>query len=98
MHQISKSSRIIKVNLTNIKSLNLSVAIRNIISISYYSCLWEAIALNKNARESVPSSRSIQNFNWDSSILNVPVFDNFKQFPAMVGKNLILVYTLKVYG
>lgn len=98
MHQISKSSRIIKVNLTNIKSLNLSVAIRNIISISYYSCLWEAIALNKNARESVPSSRSIQNFNWDSSILNVPVFDNFKQSPTMVAKNLILVYTLKVYG
>lgn len=98
MHQISKSSRIIKVNLTNIKSLNLSVAIRNIISISYYSCLWEAIALNQSARESVPSSRSVQNFNWDSSILNVPVFDNFKQSPTMVAKNLILVYTLKVYG
>lgn len=61
------------------------MAIRNIISISYYSCLWEAIALNKNARESVPSSRSIQNFNWDSSILNVPVFDNFKHAVSNYG-------------
>lgn len=73
------------------------MAIRNIISISYYSCLWEAIALNKNARESVPSSRSIQNFNWDSSILNVPVFDNFKQFPTGWEKFNFGVYSQSIW-